>query len=201
MTATRTRPVLPLFAAVILGAGTVLAGCAEVRSTMRTGERSERPTATSAPYDLQFIDTLAEHHRTGLELTRTAHDRASLSEVKSLASHLERDDADEIARLRAMRAMWFGSRAKAVNPNMPGMTGLTAQDLEELKGLVGADFDRLFIDTMIAHHEGSVAMAQDAREKVSRPELKEIAEEVLRETQDHIELLEQWKSELLPGEG
>ena len=42
---------------------------------------------------------------------------------------------------------------------MPGM--LSASDMAALRGARGADFDRLFLEHMIRHHEGALIMVRD----------------------------------------
>jgi uncharacterized protein (DUF305 family) len=43
-----------------------------------------------------------------------------------------------------------------------GMAGmLTAEEFRRLEAAWGVDFDRLFLEFMIAHHEGAIAMSQD----------------------------------------
>ena len=42
---------------------------------------------------------------------------------------------------------------------MPGM--LTAEELAQLEGASGAEFDRLFLQYMIRHHEGAVVMVEE----------------------------------------
>ena len=53
---------------------------------------------------------------------------------------------------------------------MDGM--LTEAELETLKAAKGAEFDRLFLEGMIAHHEGAISMAQG----VVNSKNKEVAE-------------------------
>jgi uncharacterized protein (DUF305 family) len=43
--------------------------------------------------------------------------------------------------------------------SMPGM--LTAEELAQLEGARGADFDRLFLTLMIRHHEGALMMVSE----------------------------------------
>ena len=43
--------------------------------------------------------------------------------------------------------------------SMPGM--LTAEQLTQLDGAKGKDFDELFLEFMIQHHEGALMMVKD----------------------------------------
>ena len=46
----------------------------------------------------------------------------------------------------------------ADHADMPGM--LTPEQLDELAGLSGRDFDRYFLQAMINHHDGAIMMVQ-----------------------------------------
>lgn len=58
------------------------------------------------------------------------------------------------------------------------------------------DFDLRFIDNMTAHHEGALDMARDAEQKLTRPELKEFARQIVSDQTKEIEqmraLRDQW---------
>ncbi|NEQ27465.1 MAG: DUF305 domain-containing protein, partial [Microcoleus sp. SIO2G3] len=54
-------------------------------------------------------------------------------------------------------------------------------------------FDLRFVDGMIPHHEGAVAMAQDAIEKSNRPEIKQLAQEIIDAQEREISQLKQWR--------
>jgi uncharacterized protein (DUF305 family) len=43
-----------------------------------------------------------------------------------------------------------------------------------------ADFDRQFIDMMVPHHQGAIEMARIAQQRGERPEIKQMAESVIR---------------------
>jgi uncharacterized protein (DUF305 family) len=185
-------------ALVPLGLAIGVAGAAGCE-TMGVGinkEKDTQPTASTAPYDLQFIDTMVEHHRQEIELARLVDKQATMPELKAVASHLIRDDGDELARLTAFRAMWYGSRDKAVNPSLPGVkqSTLTPDELNRMKNLTGAQLDRTFIDHMIAHHRGGIALAEDAQQNASRQELKTLADEIVREETGEIDQLQQWRA-------
>jgi uncharacterized protein (DUF305 family) len=57
-------------------------------------------------------------------------------------------------------------------------------------------FDRAFIDGMVPHHEGAIAMAKQAKTAgLSEPELLEIADAVIATQQDEIERMRAWREE------
>jgi uncharacterized protein (DUF305 family) len=62
-------------------------------------------------------------------------------------------------------------------------------------------FDLRFIDGMIPHHEGAVLMAQEALEKSSRPEIRTLAEAILRAQEQEISQLQAWRKAWYPNAG
>jgi uncharacterized protein (DUF305 family) len=57
-------------------------------------------------------------------------------------------------------------------------------------------FDRAFIDAMVPHHEGAIAMARVAMEAgLSEPELVEIADAVVATQQEEIDRMRSWREE------
>jgi uncharacterized protein (DUF305 family) len=57
------------------------------------------------------------------------------------------------------------------------------------------EFDLRFINGMIPHHEGALAMAQDALEKSSRPEVQQLAQDILSTQQVEIDQMQQWRKD------
>lgn len=60
---------------------------------------------------------------------------------------------------------------------MPGMAG--QGDLERLRSLSGLDAGRLYLQLMIPHHEGGVAMAEVAARQASNPAVQQLAQTVV----------------------
>jgi uncharacterized protein (DUF305 family) len=60
-------------------------------------------------------------------------------------------------------------------------------------GSADAEFDLRFINEMIAHHESAITMAQDALSKSQRPEIKDLAQDIVAAQQAEIEQMKQWR--------
>jgi uncharacterized protein (DUF305 family) len=108
------------------------------------------------------------HHAQALEMTKLVPTRTSREDMRLLAERIAVSQRDEIGLMRQWLAQ-RGEEAPSMDAQhhaamghgtlMPGM--LTAADLEQLANAKGADFDRLFLEDMIRHHQGAVTMVRD----------------------------------------
>ena len=105
------------------------------------------------------------HHAQALEMTDLLASRTASENMRKLALRIEVSQADEIKMMQG----WLETRGLEV-PNehahhmhgatlMPGM--LTPQEMDRLAGATGAEFDRLFLEFMIKHHEGALIMVKE----------------------------------------
>lgn len=62
-------------------------------------------------------------------------------------------------------------------------------------GQKDANYEARFIDLMIPHHEGAIMMAEDAIEKATRPELKQMAREMIAAQKKEIAQLMEWRKQ------
>ncbi len=74
------------------------------------------------------------------------------------------------------------------------MAAMNDRMVSEL-GAADSSYDDRFIDMMIPHHQGAVAMARDARDKAQHPELRTFADSVIAAQEREIRQLEQWRRE------
>ena len=78
-----------------------------------------------------------------------------------------------------------------------GMNHNMSMDL----GPADASYDLRFIDAMIPHHEGAVLMAKQALEKSKRPEIKKLANEIIKAQDKEIAEMKQWRQAWYPEAG
>lgn len=107
------------------------------------------------------------HHEQAVRMTSLVPGRAASDGVRMLARRIEASQEDEIELMRR----WLRARGQAVpeaaehahhgahhGARMPGM--LTAEQLARLESASGEEFDRLFLELMIFHHEGALIMVE-----------------------------------------
>jgi len=75
-----------------------------------------------------------------------------------------------------------------------GMNHNMAMDL----GAADAQYDLRFIDAMIPHHQGAVKMAKEVQQKSQRPEIKKLADEIIKAQNKEINQLKQWRKAWYP---
>lgn len=64
---------------------------------------------------------------------------------------------------------------------------------KELEGLSGDDYDKAFIEMMIAHHEGAVDMAELSENRAKHDEIKKLSREIIAAQEQEISDMRQWQ--------
>lgn len=126
------------------------------------------PTANSefSAADIQFAEEMIPHHEQAVLMSDIALTNSTSDEILALARDIKAAQAPEIEEM---------GRWKGVNPSthmghmMDGM--LSDEQVQQLRDSEGVTFDRLFLEGMIAHHQGAIKMAQ----KVTNSANKEVA--------------------------
>lgn len=76
-------------------------------------------------------------------------------------------------------------------------TALLAAVATACSGISGGDapLDRAFIDMMVPHHESAIAMAEIAQERAERPELLELADDIVATQTAEINQMQDWREQ------
>lgn len=65
-------------------------------------------------------------------------------------------------------------------------------------GAADANYDLRFIDSMLMHHQGAVVMAKKALEKSKRPEIKQLANNIIQAQNKEINQMKEWRKAWYP---
>lgn len=122
-----------------------------------------------SPKDVEFMQGMIMHHAQAVEMTALIEDRTTNRDVQLLGERISKSQEDEIAfmmrwlELRNQptetKAHGGSSHGGGGSHRMPGM--LSAAQMNELRNAKGREFDRLFLEGMIQHHEGALVMVKE----------------------------------------
>ncbi len=149
--------------------------------------------------DVTFAQEMIPHHQQAVEMADMAPAKASSDKVKDLAGRIKAAQGPEMATMKGWLSTW-GEPAEASSSggmagmdhgggDMAGMAGMgmmTDAQMKELGAAGGAEFDRMFLTMMIAHHEGAVAMARTELEKGKFQPAKQLAQSIIDGQQKEI---------------
>lgn len=113
--------------------------------------------------DVRFMHHMTMHHGQALEMTSLVPGRNPSPGLALLSERIDISQKDEIALMRR----WLERRGKPLPPTgehtmhmaMPGM--LTDAEMARLRAATGREFERLFLESMIKHHEGALTMVAE----------------------------------------
>lgn len=112
--------------------------------------------------DVGFMQGMIAHHAQAIYMSRMAETHGAGPRLQRLARKI---DQSQVAEIRIMQE-WLVSNGQVApdtsswrSMTMAGM--LTKEQLERLEAARGVEFDRLFLDYMIQHHEGALQMVKD----------------------------------------
>jgi uncharacterized protein (DUF305 family) len=162
--------------------------------------------------DVKFMQDMILHHAQAVEMAALVDSRTNTQAVKDIAGRINASQADEIqfmqgwlrergetapdpAQGHAMAGMDHSAHAGMdhsahggmTHAGMPGMA--TTEQMAALAAANGEAFDTLFLQRMIAHHEGAVKMVADLLAKSGSaydPILSRFANDVTNEQQAEI---------------
>jgi len=145
--------------------------------------------------DVEFMQGMIVHHHQAKIMSDMAEDRTNSNSVLDIAGRIKVTQDDEIDFMQS----WLEERDEdAPNPemmhgmkshnNMAGMA--TPEQLQELENSKSTDFDRLFLQLMINHHDGAIKMVDMLRKQRGSaydPILNEFASDVVNDQRVEIE--------------
>jgi uncharacterized protein (DUF305 family) len=110
--------------------------------------------------DTAYARMMLGHHEQALELSALVAGRSSSPDVADLAFRIDRAQVEEVGQLQGFLRL----RGAPTDPpaDISGMAGMAdTATLARLRALSGPAFDRLWLQTMTAHHEGALTMARE----------------------------------------
>jgi uncharacterized protein (DUF305 family) len=195
------RPLRALTAAAL--SALLLTACGQDTGEPVTGTPTEtdEPAAADTPTgdeaDVEFVQQMIPHHEGAIEMAELVYDRTDRTELHELADEIIEVQDAEIELLEGMLDR-FGAERMPTDGDGHGMDhgemGMADDEaMAALEAADGEEFDRLFLELMIEHHQGAIDMANDVVERGSDPEVAGLAEAVIAAQQVEIEQMHDWQ--------
>ncbi|MGA6157202.1 DUF305 domain-containing protein [Stenotrophomonas sp. NPDC087984] len=164
-----------------------------------TGEKPAPGTFNDA--DVKFAQMMIPHHEQAVEMSKLADERAEDAKIKTLAGDIEKAQDPEIKKMESWLKAWGKPESGSSMPGMDhgsdssmpgmdhgsgssdnsGMPGIMSdKDMKELKAAKGTDFDKMFAQMMIDHHNGAIDMAKDEQKNGKNATAKKLADDVVK---------------------
>jgi uncharacterized protein (DUF305 family) len=152
----------------------------------------ESPAGELNDADIEFAQGMIAHHEQAIEMSEIALDpnRGASEAVTDLARRIQSAQEPEVEQMTAVLVAAGESIAMDMSDGhdmsaMPGM--MSADEMDALAELTGADFDRVWLEMMIAHHEGAIEQASAVTENGSNADLIALAAEITTTQQAEID--------------
>jgi uncharacterized protein (DUF305 family) len=146
--------------------------------------------------DVAFVTEMIPHHQQAVAMSALVPDRSTDPAVIKLASTISAEQGPEIETMKGFLTQWkpgtdigHDEHGAMGGMQMPGM--VDAATMTKLEALKGADFDRLFLQSMIGHHEGAITMANTELSDGANADAKALATKIVSAQQAEIVQMKQ----------
>lgn len=152
--------------------------------------------------DAHFIEQMIPHHEDAITMAKLALENGQHQEIKTLAQNIISSQSSEIEQMKNWYKNWYsreiptGNQVMNIHGMMSNNSGMhmgkmgNDSDLEQLKS--PTDFDKKFIEEMIPHHQMAVMMASMLKQGTTRPEMKQLADDIITAQTNEINQMRNW---------
>lgn len=158
-------------------------------------------TPGAGSVEVGFAQDMSVHHLQAVTMAGWARDHSTDPEIRQLAFDIERTQTEQVGRMKGWLMLWdqpeqatgaymtwmtepmghagmqMPTSAPAGGAPMPGMA--TEAELTKLRTLSGRALDVEFLQLMLRHHQGGVAMAEYAQAHTSNDAVKALCRSML----------------------
>jgi uncharacterized protein (DUF305 family) len=160
-------------------------------------------TPEGGTVDVGFAQDMSVHHRQAVLMAGLARDRSADPTIRLLAFDIETNQLEQIGQMQGWLSLWNAAPLPAgrfmtwmPDASMPEMGGMahdgesgtagvatmpgmaSPADLDRLRASTGTQFDVLFLQLMLRHHQGGAPMARFAEQHAETTQVRNLAEKM-----------------------
>jgi putative membrane protein len=172
-----------------------LAGCNRDRGVeaAQEGAQENRPPSVT-PTEQDFMRKTAETGLSDIDMARLALQKSGNSDVRDFANMIQSDTTAALEDLSDLMKNKGVSQPKIASAD-------ARQDTDRMAGLMGPEFDREFINMMVADRQKAVERFRDQIGIAMDADVKQYAEDRLPKLEMHLEKAQRLQSRLFRAVG
>jgi len=188
-------------AAVALTALVALSGCGADSDGEPTAVHTANNGDVFNDADVEFATNMIQHHAQALQMVDMTVRRSTSPEVASLAEQIRGAQGPEIEQMTDWLTGWdqpvpetvrdhanaHGEGSGGMDHSMPG--AMSEDEMADLESATGEEFERMWLEMMIEHHEGAIEMAKDEQKDGEFDGAVGLAASIETAQQDEIEAI------------
>ena len=131
--------------------------------------------------DVAFVQGMVPHHEQAIQMSELVIANGDDPTVIALAEQINAAQGPEIDQMNTWLDDWDIDPAGSDGMDgMDGANGMMSDDeMDMMSEAMGADLDRMFLETMIRHHQGAIRMAEVELEEGSNADVLALAQGII----------------------
>lgn len=145
------------------------------------------PNPATAQLEINFMETMIDHHNLAAEMARICLQKATHSELLKLCQNVIDSQTQEIKELQSMLLNWYQiTKQPTIRPEGRPM-------LDQLNAASpGAQFEQVFMPMLIQHHTIAIERAIPCRDGADHGDLKNLCANMITAQKKEIQQLQGW---------
>lgn len=142
--------------------------------------------------DVAFVQGMVPHHEQAIQMSELVIANGDDPTVIALAEQINAAQGPEIDQMKTWLDDWDIDPAGSDGMDgMDGANGMMSDDeMDMMSEAMGADLDRMFLETMIRHHQGAIRMAEVELEEGSNADVLALAQGIIDGQQAEIDQMQ-----------
>ncbi len=158
-------------------------------STQSNAPEQQEPSEEFNDADVEFTTGMIPHHQQAVEMSEMAVNQGG-PEVADLAERIEAAQGPEIETMTAWLQDWRVDVPTGMGA-MGDMGMMNSGDMQKMMGAEGGQFDTVWLEMMIEHHQGAISMSRTQQDEGVNPEAVDLAGTIIEAQQAEIVEMEQ----------
>lgn len=149
---------------------------------------------TGQEFETKFMQEMIVHHQSAIDMAKLVPANTKRSELLKLSQDIITAQTKEISDMTSWLSSWLNAKPLTDSMSVPGMMEMMGS-MDKLKAARDTQFDEMFLQMMITHHQQAVNMANLLPTRTQRPELLKLGQDIIKAQTAEIEQMKGWQKE------